>query len=42
MHAKTNHTSARVSDDISSPAHVSDDICNPAWVSDDISEPIRL
>ena len=51
-HAKTNHTStrvsddisspARVSDDISSPARVSDDICNPACVSDDISGPIRL
>ena len=32
MHAKTNHTLARVSNDISSPARV----------SDDISEPIRL
>ena len=41
-HAKTNHTSARVSDDISSPARVSDDICNPECVSDDISGPIKL
>ena len=42
MHAKTNHTSARVSDDISSPAHISDDICNPTSVSDDIGRPIKL
>ena len=51
-HAKTNHTSARVSDDISSLAcvsddtsnlaRVSDDTSNPARVSDDISRPIRL
>ena len=52
MHAKTNHASAhvrddisiptRVSDDISSPTRVNDDICNPARVSDDIREPIKL
>ena len=42
MHAKTNHTSARVSDDISSPARVSDDMGSPALVSDDISGLIRL
>ena len=41
-HAKTNHTLAHVSDDISSLARVSDDICNPAYVRNDISEPIRL
>ena len=29
MHAKTNHTSTHVSDDISNPAHVSDDISGP-------------
>ena len=49
---KTNHTLARVSDDISSPARVSDDISSPtrvsddtsspACISDDIGEPIRL
>ena len=32
MHAKTNHTST----------HVSDDISSPAYVSNDISRPIRL
>ena len=42
MHAKTNHTSARVSDDISSPTRVSDDVGSPALVSDDISGLIRL
>ena len=42
MHAKTNHTSARVSDDISSPARVSDDMGSPALVSNDISGLIRL
>ena len=42
MHAKTNHTSVCVSDDMSSPACANDDICNPARVSDDISGPIRL
>ena len=42
MHAKTNHTSAHVSDDISSLARVSNDICNPTRVSDDISGPIKL
>ena len=42
MHAKTNHTLVRVSDDISGPAHVSNDIRNPARVSDDTSRPIRL
>ena len=41
-HTKINHTSAHVSDDISSLTHVSDDICNPARVSDDKSRPIRL
>ena len=39
---KTNHTSARVSDDTSSPARVSDDTSNPVRVSDDIGGPIRL
>ena len=39
---KQNHTSARVSDDTSSPARVSDDIGNPTCVSNDISKPIRL
>ena len=39
---KPNHTSARVSDDISSLARVSDDTSNPSRVSDDISGPIRL
>ena len=39
---KTNHTLARVSDDISSLARVSDDISSPACVSDDINRPIRL
>ena len=42
MHAKTNHTSTRVSDDISSPTRVSDDVGSPALVSDDISGLIRL
>ena len=51
-HARTNHTSARVSDDIStlarvsndtgSPARVSDDTGDLARVSDDIGRPIRL
>ena len=41
-YAKTNHTSARVSDDTSSPARVSDDTSSPARVSDDICGPIRL
>ena len=51
-HARTNHTSARVSDDtnnlarvsddISSLARVSDDTGSLARVSDDISRPIRL
>ena len=51
-HAKTNHTSARVSDDTSSPSRVSDDTSSPAHVSDDtsglahvsndIGKPIRL
>ena len=41
-HAKTNHTSTRVSDDTSSLAHVSDDISSLARVSDDIGGPIRL
>ena len=39
---KTNHTLARVSDDISSPAPVNDDTSSPARVRDDISRPIRL
>ena len=39
---KPNYTSARVSDDTSSPTRVSDDICNPARISDDTSEPIKL
>ena len=34
-HARTNHTSARVSNDISISAHVSDDISSPARVRDD-------
>ena len=34
-HARTNHTSARVSDDTSSLARVSDDIGSLARVSDD-------
>ena len=42
MYAKTSHTLARVSNDISSLAHVSDDKCNPTRVSDDISGLIRL
>ena len=42
MHAKINHTSVRVSDDINSPACVSDDMGSPTFVSDDISEPIKL
>ena len=51
-HARTNHTSAHVSDDTSnlarvsndtsSPACVSDDIGNLARVSDDIGRPIKL
>ena len=51
-HARTNHTSARVSDDTGSLAHVSDDTGSLARVSDDtgslarvsddISKPIRL
>jgi len=36
MHAKTNHTSAHVSDDISSLVRVSDDISSPTRVRDDI------
>ena len=39
---KSNHTSARVSDDTSSPACVSDDTSNPARVSDDTSNPARV
>ena len=42
MHAKTNHTLARVSDDISSPVLVSNDMGSPTRVSDDIRGPIRL
>ena len=42
MHAKTNHTLARVSDDINSPTHVSNDMSNPVRVSEGISRPIRL
>ena len=51
-HARTNHTSARVSNDISTSARVSNDISSPvrvsddtgdlAHVSDDIGGPIRL
>ena len=51
-HARTNHTSARVSDDTnslvrvsddtSSLARVSDDTGDLARVSDDIGRPIRL
>ena len=51
-HAKTNHPSARVSDDTSNPMRVSDDISSLvrvsddtsglARVSDDIGRPIRL
>ena len=39
---KTNHTSARVSDDTSSPARVSNDTSSPAHVSDDTSSPARV
>ena len=39
---KTNHTSVRISDDISNPARVSDDMSNLAHVIDDISGPIKL
>ena len=42
MHAKTNHTSTRVSDDIGNPTRISDDVSNLAHVSDGISRPIRL
>ena len=41
-HARTNHTSARVSNDTSSPVCVSDDTGDLARVSDDIGGPIRL
>ena len=41
-HVKTNHTSARVNDDTSSPVRVSDDTSDLARVSDDIGGPIRL
>ena len=51
-HARTNHTSARVSNDTSNPvrvsddtddlARVSDDTGDLAHVSDDIGGPIRL
>ena len=33
MHAKTNHTSTRVSDDIGNPTRISDDISNLAHVT---------
>ena len=39
---KTNHTSARVSDDISSPARVSNNTSSPACVSDDTSSLARI
>ena len=39
---KNNHTSMRVSDDISSPARVSDNTSNLKRVSDDIDKLIRL
>ena len=42
MHAKTNYTSALISDGISSLVRVSDDLSSPARVSDDISRPIKL
>ena len=41
-HAKTNHTSARLSNDTSSPARVSDDTSSPAPVSDDTNNPARV
>ena len=41
-HAKTNHTSARVSDDTSNLARVSNDTSSLARVSDDTGGPIRL
>ena len=40
-HARTNHTSVRVSDDTSNLAHVSNDTSSPARVSDDTGGPIR-
>ena len=42
MHAKTNHASACVGDDMGSPPRASNDICNPTRVSDDISGTIML
>ena len=39
---KSNHTSARVSNDTSNLARVSNDICNLTRIRDDISRPIRL
>ena len=42
MHAKTNHASACVNDNMGSPARGSNDICNPMHINDDISGPIRL
>ena len=42
MHAKTNHASACVGDDMGSPPRASNDICNPARVSDNTGRPIRL
>ena len=41
-HARTNHTSARVSDDTSSLARVSDDIGSLARVSDDTGSLARV
>ena len=41
-HTRTNHTSTRVSDDISILARVSDDTGGLAHVSDDIGGPIKL
>ena len=41
-HVKTNHTSARVNDDTSSPTHVSDDTSGPTHISDDISGLARV
>ena len=40
MHAKTNHTSARISDDINSPTRVSDDLSGPIRLRH--VSPIRL
>ena len=41
-HARTNHTSVRVSDDTSNLAHVSNDTSSPTRVSDDTSDLVRV